>query len=562
MMLHIVMLAFYGINSCDATTNKNTACEAHLNTSWDGNSTCAHSRDSECNVHVTCGLKTITQLVNLISSPEAVSRLDISKNSLVEIKEHMFLEYKNLVALDLSYNSIQVIQRKAFNGLMKLKTLDLSFNLLHEWDTLDITKQLPSLTELNITGNPFWSPGQHIRDLPNISYISGIVTYALPYENKNCVLCELQKHADMKNRISKVNLVTVDGLHCFELLIDFGANFSAVWHSNFSITCAYRYDLCKSPPFTKPPSNISVEFIDGCFLGIRTWGLPNIPIGIATMMVNFVVMATVALTPSLFKKANMVLMASMGLGDFLQGLWLLILTIVRISMSSLEFFDKKMPYLCYSLFALLVTAQSLSAFVSFIVTIERYLCIVYSTKPNVRITRKIAIALLVLVGLLILGVNVTPVALQMTSPFTDYSCLNLHVPNKPFFLESIAYVSVISYVVSYILYARIFWTVRRSSLNVGIQREGKLAKRIITVITTNLLFLLGPMIAGQLLVTLYDLRWKTKIICWNAVLLWFLGINSFFNPLLYAFRFERFRRSLKLLMKGRPNEVGVVPSNN
>lgn len=427
---------------------------------------------------------------------------------------------------------------------------------------MDIAKQLPSLTELNITGNPFWLPGQHIRDLPNLSFISGIASYTLPYDNNQCFICHLHKKTGMRQR-GNVDLVTVN-LSCIKLVFYFEANFTAIWNPNFSVICKhikFRQHYCKSLSFNRTASKISIEIIDFCFQAIQIWGLPNIPIGLVTMTLNFVVMATVVLTTSLFKKANMVLIASIALGDFLQGLWLVILTIVRYSMSSLEYLELKMPHLCYSLFALFLTAQSLSILASFIVTIERYLCIVYSTKPNIRITRRIAVVLLVFVWLFVFGLATTPAALQMTSGYGDYSCIHFYNGNYIYFSHYFSYTMAIPYIISYILYARIFYTVRRSSLNAGIQREGKLAKRIITVISSNLLFILSPVLAGQIL-ALNDVTWRTKMICWNAVLLWFLGINSFFNPVLYAFRIEKFRRSLKRLMKKKRNEVGAAVSNN
>lgn len=397
-----------------------------------------------------------------------------------------------------------------------------------------------------------------------MSLVSGIVSYALPDDNNHCFACHLRKHLAMNQGERHVRFTPDFNHHCIQPVFYFDQSFSDIWYPNFSISCEHKFQPhhCKKLPSRSRASIFTVEIIDFCFQGIQTWGLPNIPIGFVAMVTNFVVMATVALTPSLFKKANMVLIANLGIGDFLQGLWLVIISIVRYSTSSLEYFNNKMPYLCYSLFALFLTSQSLTTAVSLIITIERYLCIVYSTKPNIRITRKIAVALLIAVWVFTIIVASTPVALKMISGYGDYSCINLHTGNNVFYLRSVSYVTIISYILSYILYARIFYTVRQSSLNAGIQREGKLARRIITVISTNLLLLFGPIIAGQILVALYDITWTAKSICWNAVLLWFLGINSIFNPVLYAFRIEKFRRSFKRLMKGRRNEVGIATSNN
>jgi phosphoglycerol transferase MdoB-like AlkP superfamily enzyme len=154
-----------------------------------------------------------------------------------------------------------------------------------------------------------------------------------------------------------------------------------------------------------------------------------------------------------------------------------------------------------------------------------------------------------------------PVALRMKPPIYDYSCLNLNVGDGKFYVESLALVTITCYLISYVLYARIFYTVRKSSLNVGMQREGKLAKRIMVVISTNLFFLFVPMVAGQLLAMNITISWVAKMTCWNAILLSLLGINSCLNPLLYAFRIERFRSALKRRLKCGQNAIEPGTSN-
>jgi hypothetical protein len=198
---------------------------------------------------------------------------------------------------------------------------------------MNITKQLPSLTELNITGNPAWLPGQHIRNLPNITVIHGISSYTMTYIN-HCIYCNLRKHADARQSTDVLSITYV----CFKIIVSFRNNFTAIWSSNFTTTCQVtesHIGICKQTRrINETSSHRSVDVTDLCFEELNKWALHNVPIGLVAMAINFVVMATIILSTSLKKNVDMLLIANLAIGDFLQGLYLVTLTATYRSMSS------------------------------------------------------------------------------------------------------------------------------------------------------------------------------------------------------------------------------------
>jgi hypothetical protein len=153
----------------------------------------------------------------------------------------------------------------------------------------------------------------------------------------------------------------------------------------------------------------------------------------------------------------------MAIGDFLLGLWLFILTVTRRSMTSSQFYELQMPIFCYSLYALLLTSQYISVFVSFLVTVERYVCIVYSMKPDLHMTLKTAS--LVMVGVWLVSVAAVALPLAVKLPRNAYFCVNAGTSVGTLFFDPRLPVAILLYLICYVLYARIFFTVKKSSQN-------------------------------------------------------------------------------------------------
>jgi len=105
-----------------------------------------------------------------------------------------------------------------------------------------------------------------------------------------------------------------------------------------------------------------------------------------------------------------------------------------------------------------------------------------------------------------------------------------------------------SYFITFIFYIHIYIVARRASQNAGVNRESKLARRIAVLVLSNVFFFFLPAIVFAVVTgfvshslehdcvdTLISVHFPVAFLC----------INSFLNPILHAFRNDRFRRALR-----------------
>jgi hypothetical protein len=105
--------------------------------------------------------------------------------------------------------------------------------------------------------------------------------------------------------------------------------------------------------------------------------------------------------------------------------YMIIITTTRQSMSSDEFIDLHQPYFCITVGLFFLIGQFSSPIMSFIMTLERYLAVVYCMEPHIRITMRMCYVAIVTVW----GLSVSLAVSFMTSPQfsnrTDSMCLPL-----------------------------------------------------------------------------------------------------------------------------------------
>lgn len=442
---------------------------------------------------------------------------------------------------------------------------DLSFNSLHTWDTINITRQLQSLTELDVTSNPRWLTGRRITRLPRLALIKGVVSFKF-LSSLSCLRCSLVKDSSRFQYDIDVKPVKIS---CFQYINFIPHNYSSIWGGNYSIFCqeASNANVCQQTNHTVTThSYYSANNLDVCWREIKKWTLPSIPIGLVAMVINCVVMVTVFCSKRFRNNVAMLFISQMATGDFLMGLFLVSLTASRRLVSRSEFFDLALSQnsLCGSLLAVFVMAQFLSIIVGFLVVLERYLCIVYSMNPLVRITKDVAYLLMIGVWFITISVCVLPLALKMKLTIGDYSCVNAQTSDGSYFVHYPAILAIAIYTLSHLLYARIFYTVKKSNQSLSIQRDGKLAKRIAMITFSNFLIYLFPMIVylfSDFEGAEVGSAPASRYILWNSLGYFYLGINSCLNPLFYALRNDRFQSELKRLLKYRRNVVGIAPVN-
>ena len=196
-------------------------------------------------------------------------------------------------------------------------------------------------------------------------------------------------------------------------------------------------------------------------------------------------------------------------------------------------------------------------------TVERYLAIVHCDRPSLRMNTKITFILTTVIWVFGVVYAVLPLLgvqelqyhkwFQCTMPFHKSTDV-LDDTSTVTLVVAIGFVLV--YLASVALYVRIYIYVRTASANfsVGVRREARLAKRIALVVCTNFIFFVVPTILFLVYVyrfmkvlfdvgsTFLSLRGFIVMGSWVPVTL--LGLNSLLNPILYAFRHQKFQREI------------------
>ncbi|KAL9987929.1 hypothetical protein ACROYT_G002314 [Oculina patagonica] len=152
---------------------------------------------------------------------------------------------------------------------------------------------------------------------------------------------------------------------------------------------------------------------------------------------------------------------------------------------------------CPRIGSLWVLGQCTTSITSVALTLERYLCIVFSMKPDIRMTPRLAS--------LAIALNWVVAAFMMClAHYLDiyeknFLCIPvthdmLRLPRETRYTIAIGSIGIIFYLVTIPMYVHIYTVVKRSSQQMGVQRESTLAKRIAVLVGTNLVFFFMPIL--------------------------------------------------------------------
>jgi len=257
---------------------------------------------------------------------------------------------------------------------------------------------------------------------------------------------------------------------------------------------------------------------------------------------------------NLRRRSPFLLVSEMAFCDFLVGIYSIGMAFGH-GHSADEFKTWRKTY-CPIFRNLFIVAEVVGSLTSLLMTIERYMAVVFCMRPSVGLGRK-AMALFWIAGataaalVQILDTGRTNRPGQM--------CLIIRNPDlisTVFISELLLLVLVFIYFVVVVLYLHIFIVVRKSARNLGVLRESRLAKRISVIVLSNFVFFAAPN---------FSLAWFT---IWgggvfddarfNRTLLWWLPpvclvTNACLNPCLFTFKNDKF---LKALRKKRSCPLG------
>lgn len=217
-------------------------------------------------------------------------------------------------------------------------------------------------------------------------------------------------------------------------------------------------------------------------------------LGMGAILSNFVVFTTVIRAKNLRTCSPFLLVSEMAFCDFLVGIY-------SIGMAfghgyTFHEFKAWQEIYCPFFRNLFIVAEIVGSLTSLLMTIERYMAIVFCMRPSVRLGRTAIGTSLVLFWI----AGATAAALVQildtrNNQKPGQMCLiyrNQNLTSTVFVSELLLLVLVFIYFVVVVLYVHIFIVVRKSARNLGVLRESRLAKRISVIVLTSFVFFAAP----------------------------------------------------------------------
>ena len=268
------------------------------------------------------------------------------------------------------------------------------------------------------------------------------------------------------------------------------------------------------------------------------------------LILNLTVVIITLTTRPLRRNVTMFLTSNMAISDFMLSVY----TLILITSRQMLYTDFLMIIddLCNAIGFVWLMCQIVSIKTSFILTIERFLAIVYCMEPTIRITRKLAVVFAALTWCL--GVAVAILPLVMISVYNSNTyCIPIRpikdIPHSYEFSIGLSLWGMLVYFVTIPLYMKIFLAVKKTSRRAGINRDGTVAKRIGILVLSNMFFFFFPIVIAFLWLTTNlkeTMSPQSREILTGAVPTLLFSLNAFINPLLYAFRVEKFQKAIKM----------------
>lgn len=420
---------------------------------------------------------------------------------------------------------------------------DLKNNKLKIW-LGDLKNQLPHLRDIDITGNLTWLPSRNLLALPSLQIIRG-VSWSEACDNCMLVRNNSQREKELIENFKNGEFFDGHKGDCRAIKYTFSDHLKHFATYGFFSTCFEVNTMCYSTMVEPAPIH-------------RCWDVDNYVlnleyiIGPIALVLNLIVVIITLITPKLYKNVAMLLVCNIAFSDLCLALYSILITSIR-KIPYVEFYSI-MDSVCPCLGFLWTIAQTITVSTLVLLTIERYLAIIFCMAPDVRMRRTVALRCIVVTWLVAIVVATLP-AVGIGVYTGNTYCIPLNprkdIPHMYEFSIGASSTAIILYLITIPLYIHIYRFVKRSRLT-GVNRETCVARRIAVMVFCNMLFFCLPILIGLLWVLFNFTKGMNPIIkeiitgvfptiCFT--------VNAMINPLLYAYRNETFMYNLKGWLK-------------
>lgn len=295
-----------------------------------------------------------------------------------------------------------------------------------------------------------------------------------------------------------------------------------------------------------------------CWEVVRMLRPVVIVLGILAIVFNTVVVMVIVATKPLRSFTALLLISHMSFCDILIGVYAVAIgdghdVVEDSSYDFRQWRRNSCPYFR----TIFVFGQIMEVATSLLVTTERYFAIVCCMNPSIRVSKKHSAIFLLLFWIL---ASIFSYLLQVYdgSTITDnLMCiivrdLGNHSNTSMFYSQGMMLMLVVIYLVTMLQYFHIYIYVRRSTMNTGVRRETKLASRICVMVFTSFIFFAFPNIF-MVVTTVGSINFSLTPVQNMLLGVWlppvFLVFNACLNPILFAYRNDKFVNSLKNIVK-------------
>lgn len=386
---------------------------------------------------------------------------------------------------------------------------------------------LPSITILDLTGVTTWKPDKQVFRLPMLTQVVG---FSLTNYCTNCVFFLPTKSRTFKithkiGRCHQLSYSLTDVITRIANLVNGTA---------FQLRCEKPWRCGKSESTGR-----FFKLENFCWKDILIMLKVQGILGIFGLIFNMVLILNILTSKSLRQNITLLFVCNMGISDFLLSVYAAFLT-VYLSNHSYHYLFYDSSKNNWKVGFIWMLGQTSTVITSFFLTLERYLVIVYSLNPSVRISFRMAYLMIAICWLIAMFFTVFAFYYDFYS--YTFLCIPIYLNHAysklHYFTIVVGSTGMGFYIISFFLYLHIYIVAKRTAQNAGVKRESQVAKRIAMVIFSNVFFFLFPIILTAALMCLYPSSVTTKTV---VLTLLSLSLNSLLNPVIYAFRNDRFK---------------------